>query len=309
MLFHFCFQHELPSILYPTKKHRPMTLIRQSCFSMLLLALGLGAASAEEPRPANRPPDSEWELNLPGNPVSRRLSRNFDFHGPKPEVLGELQGPGCIRRIWVTGKNIGREVILRIYFDGETVPYVEAPLADFFGVMHNMANPGEPYVINTPFLDVKPKNGFTSFFPMPFARSARVELVGGEKKTSLYYMIDWHEYPGSELREPMRFCARWRREAPVRDYQDDFLMLDADGPGRLVGFTYGVDMLQVDDGEAVNLGNQPYLRAKTLEVPLVAGRNSVTVRLGNKVGLTRGAWNFSFRCVTAGGQVLLPRAK
>jgi hypothetical protein len=213
-------------------------------FLIILMATGNGAAGAEQPWSTNRAADFDWGLDLPGNPVSRRLSRNFDFRGPVPEVLGELQGPGCIRRLWVTGKNIGREVILRIYFDGQAMPYVESPLSDFFGVMHNLANPGEPYVINTPFLDVKPKNGFTSFFPMPFARSARIEVVGGRKNTNLYYMIDWHEYPGREFKEAMRFCARWRRESPVRDYQDDFIMLDADGPGRLVGFTYGVDMRQ-----------------------------------------------------------------
>ena len=160
-------------------------------------------------------------------------------------VLGELQGPGCIRRFWVAGKNFDRDVVLRIYFDGQPVPGVEAPLPDFFGVMHNLANPGEAYQINTPYLDVKPRNGFTATFPMPFARSARVEVAGGGKQNNhFYYMIDWHEYPGQELTEPMRFCARWRREAPVRDNQDDFLMLDADGPGRLVGFAYSVDMLE-----------------------------------------------------------------
>jgi len=188
--------------------------------------------------------DFEWGLNLPANPVSRRISRTFSFQGAKAEVLGEIKGPGCIRRFWVTGVNIGREVILRIYFDGQSVPNVEAPLSDFFGVMHDLAKPGEPYVINTPFLDVKPKNGFTCLLPMPFAKSARFEVVGGTQSTVLYYMIDWQDYPEQEMQEPMRFCARWRRESPGRDYQDDFIMLDADGPGRLIGFAYGVDMLQ-----------------------------------------------------------------
>jgi hypothetical protein len=221
----------------------------------MLLATGLlverpglaGATSArgEESAALIRAPEFVWGLNLPGRPVSRRLTRWFKLQGPSPVVLGELQGPGCIRRFWVAGKNIGREVVLRIYFDGQRVPGVEAPLPDFFGVMHNLAGPGEPYPINTPFLEVKPKNGFTANFPMPFARSARVEVVGGgTQNNQFYYMIDWHEYPGQELKEPMRFCARWRREAPVRDSQDDFIILDADGPGRLVGFAYGVDMLQ-----------------------------------------------------------------
>lgn len=205
---------------------------------------GPTSARAEESAAPNQAPEFVWGLNLPSRPVSRRLTRWFQYKGPDPVVLGELQGPGCIRRFWITCKNIGRLGVLRIYFDGQTVPNVEVPLPDFFGVMHNLANPGEAYQINTPFLDVKPKNGMTANFPMPFAKSARFEVVGDPPANQFYYMIDWHEYPGQELTEPMRFCARWRRESPVRDNQDDFIMLDADGPGRLVGFAYSVDMLQ-----------------------------------------------------------------
>src|SRR5690554_4111221 len=80
----------------------------------------------------------EWNLDLPDNPVSRRISRHFSFQGPDPVVLADIAGPGCIRRFWITGGNIGRDVILRIYFDDEPVPYVEAPLNDFFGAMHNL---------------------------------------------------------------------------------------------------------------------------------------------------------------------------
>lgn len=67
-------------------------------------------------------------------------------------------------------------------------------------------------------------------------------------------------------------------------------------------------VLQVNGDAPVNLGAQTYFQPKVIEVPLVKGQNTVTVRLNNTVGLTRGAWNFSFRCVTAGGQNLLPMA-
>ncbi len=214
-------------------------------------------APAQEPAAAPAAFDPfDWGLKLPKRAVPRRASRYFAFKGPGPTTLVEMEGPGCIRRIWITGGNIGRSAVLRVYFDGEPVPYVEAPLGDFFGAMHNLmadryphdharreAPYGEAYTVNTPFLAIKPKNGFTAYFPMPYASSARVEVVGGERNTSLYYLIDWHEYPGQEMEEPMRFSARWRRESPVRDYTDDYIVLDADGPGRLVGFVYAVDML------------------------------------------------------------------
>jgi len=197
-----------------------------------------------------------FNLNLPESPVSRRISRHFQFSGPEPVVLADIEGPGSIRHFWITGQNISRDVILRIYFDGEEVPYVEAPLNDFFGAMHNLMTrpypndhtrkelPEDAYVLNTPFLTIKPKNGFTAYFTMPFARNARVEVTGSEQETGLYYIIDWHEYKGQEMEEEMRFAARWRRESPVRDYEDDFIILDADGPGQLIGIVHSIDMLQ-----------------------------------------------------------------
>lgn len=197
-----------------------------------------------------QPTQETWGLSLPPTGVSRRVSRRFNIQGS--ETLADITGPGCIRRIWVTGRGIGRELVLRIYFDGASVPHVEAPLADFFGIMHDKSecnrdgeNPERAaYTINTPFLASKPHNGFTCYFPMPFAHSAKITVDNdSERPSRLYYIIDWHEYPDQELTEPMRFCARWRREAPVPDYQDDFLILDADGPGRLVGFVHSVDML------------------------------------------------------------------
>jgi hypothetical protein len=198
----------------------------------------------------------EWDLDLPERPVSRRISRHFSFKGEKPTVLADIDGPGCIRRFWITGNNIGRDVVLRIYFDGQPVPYVEAPLTDFFGAMHNLMadpyphdhsrreRPGDVYVLNTPFLAIKPKSGMTAYFAMPFATNARFEVTGSERSTGLYYTIDWHDYPGQQMTEPMRFAARWRRESPVRDYADEFILLDADGPGQLIGFIHSVDMLQ-----------------------------------------------------------------
>ena len=212
----------------------------------------LGAA----PPAAKRFEAFEWNLDLPQRPVSRRVSRAFGFRGPEPTVLADIEGPGCIRRFWITGNNIGRDVILRIYFDGHPVPYVEAPLNDFFGAMHNLMDgpyphdhtrrerPAEAYVLDTPFLAIKPKNGMTAYFAMPFASRARFEVTGSERKSFLYYTLDWHDYPGQELNEPMRFAARWRREAPVRDYADEFIVVDADGPGQLIGFIHSVDMLQ-----------------------------------------------------------------
>jgi len=179
-------------------------------------------------------------LNLPAIAVPDRFTLG-DRHLPPHARLtcAELDGPGCIRHIW-TGwgrqDHLNRQAIIRIFFDDEPVPYVEAPVGDFFGVMHGKAW----YPINTPHLSVKAESGYNCYFAMPFTRHARIELESGEVGHQVFMMVDWLRYPGSELREPRRFCARWRREFLTERYGEDFTMLDADGPGQLLGFVYGV---------------------------------------------------------------------
>jgi hypothetical protein len=65
--------------------------------------------------------------------------------------------------------------------------------------------------------------------------------------------------------------------------------------------------LRVNDDEPLDLGEQPYLKGRTVEVPLRTGANRIEVTLTNTTGLTRGAWNFSFRAATADGEPLRPR--
>ena len=45
--------------------------------------------------------------------------------------MAEIEGPGAIQSIWLTG-HIGRDIILRFYWDDQEQPSVEAPVSDFF---------------------------------------------------------------------------------------------------------------------------------------------------------------------------------
>ena len=65
---------------------------------------------------------------------------------------------------------LNRDVRLRIFWDGETTPSVDCPLVDFF------CDPnGERDWVNTALVNVR--QGFNAYFPMPFRKSARVELL------------------------------------------------------------------------------------------------------------------------------------
>ena len=48
-------------------------------------------------------------------------------------VLADIKGEGAIKHFWITDDaKCGRQLLLRIYFDGQTTPSVNVPLSDFF---------------------------------------------------------------------------------------------------------------------------------------------------------------------------------
>jgi hypothetical protein len=128
-------------------------------------------------------------------------------------------------------------MIVRIWFDGEQNPSVESPPGDLFGLCH-----GVPfYPLMSLYLTSQDVAGYNMYFPMPFAQSARIELeVGPEQAHTILYHVDWHRYPRGSLQEPLRFHAQWRREFPTQSFGEEYTVLDAVGPGRLMGFVYGL---------------------------------------------------------------------
>ena len=108
------------------------------------------------------------------NPLSKR------FLSTKRVVVAEIRGPATITMIHFAKPNgfpesdpkgvLNRDVVLKIYWDGEREPSVDCPLVDFF------CDPaGLKDEVNTAL--VNKRRGWNAYFPMPFRKSARVELV------------------------------------------------------------------------------------------------------------------------------------
>lgn len=49
-------------------------------------------------------------------------------------TLADIKGPGAITHIWMIHRGGSRDLILRIYWEGNAHPSVEASIGDFFGV-------------------------------------------------------------------------------------------------------------------------------------------------------------------------------
>jgi len=111
-------------------------------------------------------------------------------------TLLDADGPGEIRHIWVTmppwhpGAEIyaPQKTVLRAYWDGETQPSVEAPLGNFFGVCFSTAP-----VFQSALITVNPEAAMNCYFPMPFARHARLTVTyeGAKPVDDFYWNIDW----------------------------------------------------------------------------------------------------------------------
>jgi hypothetical protein len=103
-------------------------------------------------------------------------------------TLMDVEGPGMITRIWVTiasdDPHFLRRIVLRMYWDGETEPSVEAPIGDFFGTGFEYKHYLSAFVGMS-------SGGYYSYFPMPFQKGARVEILNetGREIQSFYFRL------------------------------------------------------------------------------------------------------------------------
>ncbi|HZC27168.1 MAG TPA: glycoside hydrolase family 172 protein [Actinopolymorphaceae bacterium] len=143
--------------------------------------------------------------------------------------VADIEGPGSIQQIWMTPAAETRALVLRIYWDGQEQPSVEAPLGDFF------ASGWGPFAqISSLAVCVNPRNGFNCYWQMPFRQRCRitVENLSG-KEAVLFYQVN---YQLTEVAEDAAyFHAQFRRTNPL-SYATDYALLDGvTGQGQYVG--------------------------------------------------------------------------
>lgn len=104
-------------------------------------------------------------------------------------TMGEITESGIIQHIWMTPVGDYRKSIFRIYWDGEENPSVEVPVGDFF--LSGWGLNKEPQV-NSLAMSVNPKNGFNSYWPMPFRENCKITMENqGDRDLRVYYQIDY----------------------------------------------------------------------------------------------------------------------
>ena len=130
-------------------------------------------------------------------------------------TLAELTGSGALQHIWCTvtdatpkGRFVLRDLVLRMYWDGEETPSVECPLGDFFlnGFARGCSVNSLPVAVN-------PNRGMNCFLPMPFASHAKITLENQHAGDipGFFYQVD-AVLTDSIPENAARFHAQWRRE-------------------------------------------------------------------------------------------------
>ena len=146
-----------------------------------------------------------FESNRPGRVVGIRIS--------PPEALVDKD----------------RGVVLRAYWDGSEEPAILSPAGDFFGYAW-----GEPATRSLLVGTAKGTN--YCYFPMPFDKSARIELLSERrlaKETELEAEVLF--VPVARRENEGRFYAIWRRENPTTKGKP-FTFIKTEGRGHIVGF-------------------------------------------------------------------------
>lgn len=279
-------------------------------------ALGLGAAStaAHAQGGAGSDENAEGLLKLARlRSYKARRSSSWDRSGGNGDAVPvdaggtatilDVEGAGVVTHIWFTiaskDPNHLKNLVLRMWWDGESSPSVEAPIGDFFGLTL-----GEYFTYQSALTTVAPVKALNCYFEMPFAKGARITVTnqGKERTNALYYAVDYVTLP-SLPEDVGRFHAQYRQAAPAKGASDDwksngengvngrknlngegnYVFLEATGRGHFVGVTHGV------------LQNQAEWFGEGDDMIFIDGDTQPTINGTGTEDYYNGAWDFGLQ--------------
>jgi len=191
------------------------------------------ATPGTTPQPAVEKIGQQWDDCPPARELGPKWKVRpcITIPAGQTATLLDVECTGRITHQWFTvDQKRFRDLILRMYWDGETQPSVEAPIGDFFccGFSKALAITALP-------INVNPTGGLNCYFPMPFRQSARITIEnrGVENCGGFYYAITVEEAPVAA--DEAYFHAKFRRTNPLT-YLEDYLIIDnIQGAGHYVG--------------------------------------------------------------------------
>lgn len=171
-------------------------------------------------------------------------------------LLFSANTPGTIQSLKLdpdgATSNLLASVWLRMTWDGQDEPAVDVPLGEFFGCGNR-----EVEVQSLP-IGMSTTSDYYCYFPMPYWDSATIEVYNGDTNTlSMPYEVqvasNSYDQAGTGY-----FCTQYRKETFAAAPGSDYICVDVQGRGHLVGLslymkgtgTYGwmgMDYLEGDE--------------------------------------------------------------
>ena len=159
-------------------------------------------------------------------------------------VLCEVNSPGTIRHIWMTGSFKDdplalRSMVIRAYWENQEHPSIECPLGDFMGSANARINAYQSAVHSTGI-----NAALNIWLPMPFREHARITLSNeGEGDVTVYYQVDYTV--GDQHPEDLgRLHVCFLRDNPTTLKEDFVLLPQRKGKGRFIGAVLGIRTLE-----------------------------------------------------------------
>lgn len=179
-----------------------------------------------------------------------RTTRRPTFGPGETAVLFDGEGPGCISHWWITyslkrgndPRDPAHDLQLKIYYDGESEPAVDLPLAKCFGILFDH----DIYEVDNAAIKILPKNAFNSYLPIPF-RALRMEIENRSNRNSVaWFMADWQKYGNDFSLTDMRLRIIHKSTYPGASY-GSMLMADLSGDGFVAGMVKGLCVKDTSD--------------------------------------------------------------
>jgi len=241
----------------------------------------------------------------------QKRSSSYDRSGAnadmRPLAPGETltvmdeSGPAVITHIWFTIATEEsfhlKKLVLRMYWDGESTPSVEAPIGDFFGL-----GLGEYFLYASAPLAVAPDKALNSWFVMPFQKHARITVSNeGERRVdALYYNIDYRDCTKPLPADTLYFHAQYRQASPNHGWtaewknngdprvdkktnttgDGNYVWMEATGRGQFAGVTMSV------------LQNQDYWWGEGDDMFFIDGEKTPSINGTGSEDYFLGAWDF-----------------
>ncbi len=187
-------------------------------------------------------------------------------------TLADITGAGAITHLWITINSKDerhlKNMVLRMYWDGEANPSVASPIGDFFGLGNNRY-----YQYACLPIQIGTQNGLNCFWRMPFNTSARITISneGPIAGVAFYYYVDYQRC--AALQEATaQFHAQYRQAYPCPP-GENYVFFEAAGQGHYVGCNLSIhnrangwwgegdDQIYIDGAQAPQLqgtGSEDY---------------------------------------------------